>query len=154
MGPYLWAGLLPISVLLAWLIVYRPLRALAEERLLERARAQFRLQREWLEARFLTSITPHDLIESLRWEDAHWHDEIVWARDRKTRNLLALVGVHFEPDPLTGFPEEPPRQATALFEYRQGRWVADGRHFDEIRPDEAFLRHRQFEPVAPPHRRL
>ena len=45
-----------------------------------------------------------------RWEEAHWHDEVLWARDRQTRRLLALIGVHFEPDPFDDLAE--PRRAT------------------------------------------
>jgi hypothetical protein len=43
--------------------------------------------------------------------------------------------------------------ATALFEYRKGRWSADGKRLDATRPDQAFLRHARFEPVTPPQRR-
>jgi hypothetical protein len=148
----IWAGLVPVCVLAAWLVVRRPVRWIVEDRDFARARDLFRLQREGLEAKFLGSLARLDPIERLRWEDAHWHDDVVWARDRQSRRLLALVGVHFDVDPLSGFPDEPPHQATALFEFRKGRWSADGRHIDEIRPDEAFLRHREFEPVVLPPR--
>ena len=37
-----------------------------------------------------------DPVEGIRWEDAHWHDEVLWARDRQSRTFLALVGVHFD----------------------------------------------------------
>jgi hypothetical protein len=94
-----------------------------------------------------------DPVERLRWEDAQWSDEIVWARDRQSRQLLALIGVRFEAEPVDGFAPEPARYATAVFSYHKGRWRTDGRHIDEIGPDEAFRRHREFEPVAPPYRR-
>jgi hypothetical protein len=148
----IWAGLVPLCVLAGWLVVRRPVRWIVEDRDLGRARALFRLQREGLEARFLASIARLDPIERLRWEEARWHDDVVWARDRQSRRLLALVGVHFDADPIRSFPDEPPRHATALFEFRKGRWNADGRHIDELRPDEAFLRHREFEPIVPPPR--
>lgn len=148
-----WAGLLPLCAAAAWLVLRRPIRLVIEDRDIQRARDQFRLEREWLEARFLAALARHDPIERLRWEDAFWHDEVVWARDRQSRRLLALIGVTFPNDPISGFPDEPPRHATALFEFRKGVWKVDGRHFDEIRPDEAFLRHREFEPVVLPQRR-
>ncbi len=109
------------------------------------------MQRESLEARFLTCLGRVDPIERLRWDEAHWHDEVVWARDRQSRRLLALIGVHFDDD-AGGYVSAPPRHATALFEFRRGRWQTDGRHIDEIRPSEAFLRHREFEPVVLPPR--
>ena len=87
-------------------------------------------------------------IERLRWEDAHWHDEVLWARDRQTRRLLALIGVHFDADPFDDLPDSAARHATALFEFRKGRWHAEGKRLDEIRPDEAVRRNQRFEPVV------
>ncbi len=91
--------------------------------------------------------------ERLRWEDAHWHDEILWARDRHTRRLLALIGVHFDSDPFDDPADSCPRHATALFEFRKGRWAAEGKRLDEIRPDEAVRRNQRFEPVVTHPRR-
>lgn len=73
-------------------------------------------------------------------------DEVVWARDRQTRNLLALVGVELDVDSLAS-------RATAVFEYRDHRWIAEGRHLDAVEPYEAFYRLREFEPVVLPERR-
>jgi hypothetical protein len=133
--------------------VQKPLRRSLQELRFRRACEQFRLQREWLEARFLGSLSRVDPGEHNRWEDAHWHDEIVWARERPSRRLLALVGVHFDSDPIFDLPVDPPRHATALFEFRCGRWYAEGKWLDQTRPDEAFLRHQRFEPVVPLPRR-
>ncbi len=146
----IWAVLLPSCLTALGLIAWWSYQRFAEVFRFDRARDQFRLQREWLEARFLNSLTRTDPIERLRWEDAHWRDEIVWARDRKSRRLLALIEVHFDPDPFDDLPDHPPRLTTVLFEYHKGHWTADGRRLDEIRPSEAFLRDRQFEPVALP----
>ncbi len=149
MGWIIWGVVLPSCGVAAWLIVRRPLRQVVEELHVDQARALFRQQREWLEARFLTTMGGLDPIERLRWEDAHWHDEVLWARDNQTRRFLALVEVHFESGP----PSVPHRRhATALFEYRRGRWIADGKSLDATRPVEALVRHGRFEPVAPPRR--
>ncbi|MBX6313492.1 MAG: hypothetical protein IRY99_11335, partial [Isosphaeraceae bacterium] len=96
-----------------------------------------------------------DPVERLRWEEARWQDDVYWGRDRQTRRLLAFVGVSFaaDPDPEAPPSGDPPRLATALFEYRDGRWRAEGKHLDEIRPDEAFFHHRQFVPVGLSRRR-
>ena len=147
------AGVLSICVTAAWLVLRRPVRHALEERHLTPARDAFRRQREWLEARFLKALAQADPLEGLRWEDAHWSDEVVWARDRHTRRLLALIGVHFDAEPFGDLPDHPPRHATALFEFRKGRWCAEGKRLDEIRPDEAFLRLHRFEPVVLPQRR-
>ena len=92
--------------------------------------------------------------ERLRWEEAHWHDEVIWARDRQTRSFLALIGVHFDTQMFDEFGDPSPRHSTALFEYRKGRWCADGIRIDEVRPDEAMLRHQRFEPVVTQPRRV
>ena len=62
----------------------------------------------------------------------------------------------FDPEPFGGdYPEPPPRHATALFEYTKGKWCAEGKRLDEIRPDEAFIRNQRIEPIAAtPHRRV
>lgn len=151
----LWATLIPICLIAAGAILRRAARILSEDRDLSKPRSLFRLQREWLEVAFLDALARTDPLERLRWDDAHWHDEIVWARDRQTRRLLALIGVHFDADPFLSaeFSDIPPHHATALFEFRHGHWLTEGKHFDEIRPDEAFLRHREFEPLVEPEPR-
>lgn len=146
---------LPASLAATWLIIRLSLRQVFEVMQADRAREQFRLRREWMEARFLGSLAKLDPQERLRWEDAHWHDEIVWARDRQNRRFLALVWVHFDPDPFEDrYAEHPPRLATVVFEHHRGRWHADGKRLDEIRPDEAFLQHQRFEPILSPNRRV
>lgn len=145
---------LPGCLVLTWLIIRLSMRQIFEVMQADQAREQFRLRREWMEALFLDSLAKIDPVERLRWEDAHWHDEIVWARDRQTRRFLALAWVHFDPDPLEEqYADHPPRLATVVFEHYRGRWHADGKRLDEIRPDEAFLQHHRFEPILLPNRR-
>src|SRR5262245_23008681 len=105
MARYLLALLvLPTCFGLAWLILRRPFREICEEIRFEKARDLFRLHREHLEARFVATLAREHPNEAERWDDAHWQDGVVWARDRKTRTLLALVGVLFEPEPFAGEP--------------------------------------------------
>lgn len=153
MGWIIWGVILPTCLLVAWLIVRRPLRQVVEELHVDQARLLFRQQREWLEARFLKAMGKLDPIERLRWEEARWHDEVLWARDIQTRRFLALVEVHFDPDPFDPTDGLHARHATALFEFRGGRWSADGKRLDATRPADALTRHGRFEPVAPPPRR-
>jgi hypothetical protein len=142
-----------VALLAAWRIVRRPFALYAEEQRVDDARAQFRMQRERLEARFLTSLGKVDPIERIRWEDAQWRNEVVWVRDRQTRVFLALIGVHFEGQAYDEFGAPSTRQATALFEFRNRRWHADGKRLDEVRPHEVALHNHRFEPVALPLRR-
>lgn len=148
---YLLAGLLlPGCLTAAWLILRRPFREICEEIHFEKARDRFRGQRERLEARFVGLAGRLDPAAEGRWEEARWHDEVCWARDRKSRRLLALVGVHFEPGP---FSDEPPRPATALFEFRGSAWTTDGGFLDEVGPEEAMLSQARLEPIFVARRR-
>ena len=51
-----------------------------------------------------------------------------------------------------------PRHATALFEFRKGRWHVEGKRLDEVRPDEAIGRNqrlrggRRLAAASPPRR--
>lgn len=153
MGHIIWGGVVPGCLVAAWLILRRPVRLFAESRMLDNGRARFRREREWLEARFLTALARVDPMERLRWEDAQWQNEAVWCRDRQTRTLLALIGVHFDEQAFDGLGETHPRHATALFEFRRGRWHAEGKRLDQLCPDEVMLRSQRFEPVVVPERR-
>jgi hypothetical protein len=153
MGLIILGGVGLACLIVAWLVIRRPLRHYAEELHVDHARELFRMQREWLEAGFLGALSRIDPIERVRWEDAHWHDEVLWARDRQTRVFLALIGVHFDEPLFDDLSEPHPRHATALFEFRRGRWVAEGKRLDEVRPDEAVLRGHRFEAVVTHARR-
>jgi len=154
MGLVIWGVVVPACMIVGWLFIRRPFRQYSEEILVDQAREQFRMQREWLEAHFLGALAKVDPLERIRWEDACWHDEVLWARDRQSRVLLAMIGVHFEGQAFDEFGDPQPRHATAIFEYRKNRWFAEGKRLDEIRPDEAVLRGQRFEPVVMHHRRV
>jgi hypothetical protein len=152
---FIWGVILPACLAACYIVLRRLSRGLPATAKVERAREHFRYRREWLEAHFLSLLEREDPIERLRWEDASWHDEVVWARDRQTGRLLALIGVHFGAEGFEPIPElHGPQHATVIFEYAHGRWRSDGRRLDQIYPHEAFLRHLRYEPVvAPPQRR-
>jgi hypothetical protein len=153
MGFVIWVAVLPPCLIAAWLLLRRPVRQFREDLHVDRARELFRLQREGLEARFLSALAKIDPLERVRWEDAHWHDAVIWARDRQSRAFLALIGVHFDSTSFDDLGDPEPRNATALFEFRKGRWFAEGKRLDELRPDEAVLRGHRFEPVITQPRR-
>ena len=150
MGWVIWgtAGVLVVALGALWLVVRGPVRHFKEEFHAERARELFRQRREWLEADFLGALGRTSPTERVRWEEAHWHDEVLWARDRQTRKLLALIGVHFDSTLFDDLPDVNTHHATALFEFRGGRWHAEGKRLDEVRPDEVVRRNQRFEPVV------
>jgi hypothetical protein len=154
MGLLIGAGILSVCSLVAWFVLRRPLQMVEDVRV-DHARTLFHQQREWLEARFISALNRANPSEGQRWESAQWDDEIVWARDRQTRHLLALVCVRFELGPFDLLTAQ--RHATALFEFRKGHWCVDGKRLDEVRPDEAVGRNQPFEALvvtAPNSRRV
>jgi hypothetical protein len=146
MGLLIGAGILFTCGFAAWAILRRPILQMFEDVHVDHARVLFHQRREWLEARFVSALAQTDPADGQRWENAQWHDEVLWARDRRTRRLLALVCVQFEPGPFD--PIQTRRHATALFEYRKRRWHAEGRRLDETRPDQAVGRNQRFEAVV------
>jgi len=146
MGLLIGAGILFVGISVTSLILRRPIRHIVEDMHVDHARVLFHQQREWLEARFMSVLNHADPAEGERWESAHWHDDVMWARDRQTRHLLALVCVHFEAGPFEL--SSAPRHATVLFEFRKGHWCAEGKRLDETRPHEAIGRNQRFEPVV------
>ena len=138
---------MPACLTLGWVLMRRPLRQFAEDLHVDRACDVFRMRREWLEARFVSALERVDPIAHLRWEDAHWLNDIYWVRDRQTRVLLALVGVEFRDKEVGLHGPNVPSRATAVFEFRKGRWHAEGRRLDESNPGDLIFRNPRFEPV-------
>ena len=145
MGLLIAAAVLTVCFLATWAVLRRPVGRIVEDVRIEHARALFHRNRERLEARFISALERSDATESELWESAHWHDDVLWARDRQTHHLLALTCVDFEPEPFEFSPER--RHATAIFEFHNGHWCAQGKHLDELRPDEAIDLFRRFETV-------
>ena len=153
MGLWLVLGLAGISVAglgLAW----RPLRRLGREIQVERARELFSLQRERLEARFLSAAGSTGRPRGLRWKAVEWTPGEEFGRERKTGRLAALVGVTIQFEAIEGGDMEGVaavsnlRNASAVFFYHQRQWHTTGMTIYNLNPDEA-LRHfkNQYEPV-------
>src|SRR5581483_7368881 len=144
-----WLGIL-LAVLVLGLVAlflgWRPLRSLGKEIQVERARELFVLQRERLEARFVTAAGATGKPRGLRWKDCSFEKEIALARDRHTGQLVALVPVTIQFEAVEGSDMEglPAvgnlRNASAVFFFAQGRWQTQGKVVFNLNPDEA-LRH-------------
>ena len=141
--------LIPLTVLVTVAVTYAPsfIRRRREEAL-KRARSEFYLRREWLEAEFLSLAKSRGLPRGLDWVDCDFDDGVAFARDRMTRELRALVAVtiRFEAIPGGGMEDVEAvgnlRAATVVFRYAQNKWVADGRALFNVDPDEAIQRYR------------
>jgi hypothetical protein len=105
---------------------------------------EFHRQREYLEARFFDLASQSGKPRGLQWVRCDFEDGVAYARDRRTGNLIALVGVTigFVPIEGGGMEDVPAahdlRAATALFEYSEGRWTTQGRAVFNLNPIEAI----------------
>src|SRR5438132_10240385 len=140
-----WLWLLPAVVLLGvvlWLL-WRPLRSLGKDIQVERARELFLLQRERLEAKFVTAAAATGKPRGLRWKDCAFERDVELARERQTGQLVALVPVTIQFEAVEGSDMEglPAvgnlRNASAVFFFQRGHWHTVGKAIFNMNPDEA-----------------
>ena len=77
----------------AIMLATRPLRVARAAEKLARAQRDFHRQRELLEARFVDRAASSGKPRGLRWTDVDFDDDVIYARDRRTRRLKALVAI-------------------------------------------------------------
>lgn len=151
---WLWLVPVVVIVLVGVMLIWRPFRAFSREVQLERARELFLLQRERLEMHFLKAAGASGKPRGLRWKDCEWESEVIFARDRQTAQLAALVSItiQFEAVPgsdMEGLPAvDNLRNASAVFFFQHGHWHTVGKAIFNMNPDEAVNHFRnQYERV-------
>jgi hypothetical protein len=130
-------------------------RAADPVRQFAQARDLFRGQREHLEAQFFEAATRSGKPRGLRWLECIWGEAVAFARDKETRQFVALVSVTIrfeaiEGSDMEGLPAVANlRNASAVFFFHAGRWHTQGKAVFNLNPDEA-LRHfaGQYDPLA------
>jgi hypothetical protein len=143
MWPWLILGGIPAAAAAA-LLGWRPLRRLGKGIQIERARELFLLQRERLEARFVTAAGASGKPRGLRWKDCDFENEIELARERKTGQLVALVSVTIafeaiEGSDMEGLPAVGNlRNASAVFYFHRGQWHTTGKAVFNLNPVEVI----------------
>jgi hypothetical protein len=124
-------------------IALRPLRAARQAERLARAQRDFHRQREQLEAKFIERAAASGKPRGLRWVDVDFDDDVVYARDRHTRRLKALVAIEVSFEAIEGGGMEEVeavsniRAATAEFLHDGTRWHTDGRVYFNLGPSAA-----------------
>ncbi len=137
-----------VGALLAAALVWQPIRRSLREKELERLRRDFHRQREHLEAHFYKRAAASGKPRGLAWTDCEFDDEVVYARDKRSGEISAFVGVTIQFEAVTGGGMEEvefvtaPRDATAVFRVDHGKWLTDGRAVMNLNPTET-LRHFQ-----------
>jgi len=118
----------------------RPLRLTRAAEKLARAQRDFHRQREFLEARFIERAAASGKPRGLRWSDVDFDDDVIYARDRRTRRLKALVAIEvcFEAVEGGGMEEVEAvsnvRAATAEFLHDGVRWTTEGKVYFNLVP--------------------
>jgi hypothetical protein len=143
--PWLWS--IPVVLLLVagiLLLLWRPLRSLGKGIQVERARELFVLQRERLEAKFVTAASTTGKPRGLRWIDCAFENEVELARERATGQLVALVPVTIqfeaiEGSDMVGLPAVGNlRNASAVFFFHRGQWLTVGKAVFNLNPVEVI----------------
>lgn len=118
------------------------------ERSMQKARHEFGLRREWLEAEFLKLAGLRGIPRGLRWVDCDFDDEVQFARDRNSGQLRALVAATIRFEAIEGGGMEDVeavgnlRAATTLFFYEGKKWTTSGRALFNLNPTEAIQHYR------------
>ncbi len=150
-----WLSLAILLSLVLLIIIWRPLRSWGKVVQIERARELFLLQRERLEAKFVTAAEASGKPRGLRWKDCAFENELELARERSTGQLVALVPVTIEFEAVEGSDMEglPAvgnlRNASAVFYFRHGHWLTVGKAVFNLNPVEVIQHFKnQYERVA------
>ncbi|MFM7206524.1 MAG: hypothetical protein ACKO4T_07650 [Planctomycetaceae bacterium] len=121
----------------------RPIRAAREAERLARAQRDFHRQREPLEAKFIERAAGSGKPRGLRWLDVEFDDDVLYARDRRTQRLKALVAIEVSFEAVEGGGMEEVeavsrvRAATAEFLHDGDRWTTQGRVYFNLAPSAA-----------------
>jgi len=137
-------GMLVAFGLLTWVVRRRSSRIAPEQAL-----TRFQQQREHLEADFLQTAARSGKPRGLRWKHCEWQSDPVFARDKNTRELTALVGVTIQFEAIEGSDMEglPAvgnlRHASGVFFFRGGRWRTAGKAVFNLDPSETLEHFKQ-----------
>ena len=137
-----------LAAVLALATAWLSLRKSLQEKELKRLYRDFHRDREHLEAHFFKKAGASGKPRGLAWTHCDFEDDVTYARDKRTGEIRALVGITISFEAVEGggmeeveFVKEP-RDATAVFRVDRGKWVTDGRAIMNLNPTEA-VRHYQ-----------
>lgn len=139
-------------------ILWRKLRIRQAEAAVQRGIARFGEKPAQLAEQFLTAADATGKPRGLRWKMCELSGIPLFATDRVTGELYALVTatINFEAIPGGGMEEVEAvgnlRCATAVFVYRDDQWTSDGRAVFNLEPPQALERYAESlaQVAAPP----
>ncbi len=116
---------------------------------------RFHAQRERLEAKFVQLAATSTNLETRRWADCSFADDVAYVRNRATGELAAFVAVTISPEdaPSVGALSldagSNSSAGTAIFRFDRDHWETDGRAILNLNPAEAVRHYRdEFEVVS------
>lgn len=108
------------------------------------AQHEFARRREWLEADFANIAPQASTPRGLRWESCEFQNDLVFALDRTSRKLSALISVlvKFEAIEGGGMDEVAAvanyKAGTAIFFYEAKKWQTKGRTVFNLSPEQTI----------------
>ncbi|PHR94811.1 MAG: hypothetical protein COA78_31480 [Blastopirellula sp.] len=111
---------------------------------LDKARALFKLRREWLEADFVNLASNFGKPRGLAWKDCDFGSNVEYARDPESGELCAFVEVTISFEAIEGEGMEDVeavgnlRAATAVFHLNDDAWMTKGRAIFNLNPLQAI----------------
>ena len=148
MSPWVWIVpclvVLVVAVAAAVARYRRPSREVREADDYEQARRAFHRERERAEAKFFELAAGSGKPRGLRWKDCEFDDGVAYARDKRTGELRAFVGVTVSFEAVEGGGMEDVeavgnlRAATAVFRRKEQHWTTDGRVIFNLNPAQAI----------------
>jgi len=121
-----------------------PIRRRSRQVQFLQARHGFHIQREWLEAKFISRATAHMGPDACHWTDCMFADDVAYVRSRSTGELSALVAVTIATEEDDVGPRGSAdaignlQAGTAVFRFDGKHWVTDGRTILNLNPNEAI----------------
>jgi hypothetical protein len=125
--------------------MWRQTRSNVREARLAKARRDFHIQREHLEAKFVQLAACRSILNGPCWEDCEFDDDVAYVRNRSTKELAAFVQVKVAiedsdapPDVAGMLGKLHVSTAVFRFDHRHAHWETDGRAILYLKPSEAI----------------
>jgi hypothetical protein len=141
-----WIAIFAVAGLTLAVLFRRFRRKSASTTPLGRAKQQFHVQRERLEAKFVQLAAAQVHPEAPKLADCMFDDDVSYVRSRTTGQLSAFVAVTMATEGIAAvFPTgmsvvENLQAGTAVFRFDRDHWETDGRAILNLSPDEAAER--------------
>lgn len=138
--------LLGLTGVVAAALAAVPLAKRMKRRETARASAEFKLQREGLEAKFFELASRSGKPRGLRWVRCDWQPAWTLAREARTGLLTAFVSIELHFEAIEGSDMEDVaavgtvRDACAVFHYQQGQWGTGGKALFNMNASDAIER--------------